>query len=721
MTTIADRLRARALLLREQADALDVDADDVEVLEATPPPAPAPAPEPPAPEPPPPAPAPEPPPPPPPPAPPVGDAPVIHTQPLNRERLVAFDGYYKGAKYERAQRLQVWKGATAGAVIHRRNVAWDVTPPAAPFLPARTYTVLVNGEPRGSVAFGDGQIDGTATVDLAGLPEAWVELDLGGLADGETCPKWFAFRYIDGAAEVPMMPVCTMTYDLTWMHDGTAEHAWCWVPARYTPTLAPLPPQAYAPFSNTPALTSQMLTVNDDKWQRYIPNRSRDGVMSSFNSQVYFWEHVGWRLPVVQLLDGPRGRASTPFVTHMSIGTGTQEPDGGAPRNNLYALDPWRLMRISDDGTVTTLVGYRHADVGSYHEDGTETYGAVADPATLELVGDWSAVPEARRSLWEAWGFCWDQQSLQSFGGAPIPEEDNRIPHTINPVGYISNTLHGTVNRVEFDGRSHGTPAVVTEFLSGIAEPWDVVDWRDSIIVSERTANRVVEYDKATGALVRVLAERDPSLPGNATLVDWSRKMQGSGTLAELRAQPCVGPEGLYVLDDYVYFGSVVSACIKRVNLLTGALEYVRDIPLHRLSAFLKFAISDGTFGPKGTIFVSSWSASPSAAAVAYLPDGTEWKYTNAAPWIYNLGYSCAVAVGYGRMFFTGTAGGIARILPGPPMDKAAFDRGYAEYHARHLNLVYGPFGFSHQGYAPPFGVSADIDYLLTFAGHAPP
>lgn len=129
------RLPAIAAALAEHAAALAALSDEVRAMgEPVEPPAPDPAPEPPAPEPPPVE----------PPTPPA-DLPIIQTQPLNRARLVSFDGWYKGGTYEREQRLEVWRGVAATTTIHRRMFAWDVKPAPLAYLPARTYDVMVDG------------------------------------------------------------------------------------------------------------------------------------------------------------------------------------------------------------------------------------------------------------------------------------------------------------------------------------------------------------------------------------------------------------------------------------------------------------------------------------------------------------------------------------------------------------------------------------------------
>ena len=422
---------------------------------------------------------------------------------------------------------------------------------------------------------------------------------------------------------------------------------------------------------------------------------------------------------MLHLLDGPRGVAQTAMITHISIGLGTRDAldvdPNSPPILALYATDPWRFMRIDNDGKVKTLAGYRHKGRGPYHED--------PQPGpTLELVGDWSAIPEARRGFTELWGLAWVESTLATDIHAPrIPEEDNRQPHVGNPACLLADTQNNRVCKVTFDGKSHATPAKITEWVTGLGNPWDVVRWRDQYIVGERSTSKIVAYDE-NGEVLRVVLQRDASRPGNATITpQW--EAEPVGTIAEIQAQPVVAPEGLYVLDDWLYYGSRVMQQVRRVHLVTGQIEVVCT-PVGAGSAgnrWHKIAVSDGTFGPRGTIFVQTWSNNGTPAQLGYLPDGSRWILDGAEPWK-STGYGNAVAVGHGRMYSASAEYGLLRyskkLAFDPSIDHALYEKGRMTYVESHARLLWGPAGYSPWGLPPPWGWSDAVDYYLTLNGH---
>lgn len=659
MGDIADRLRALA--------------DEVAALESAQPPAPAPAPDP--------APAP----------PPAGDEPLpIHSQPIDLSRLVCFVGWHESSRYERYQRMEVWRGERAqvqaiGISISAGGVGQPLLSPA--------YTLIVDGVEVASAAPVGPRV--TWEVDLSAVPPGWHTLNIGGLSGGETCPTWFAWR--EGGAVADLMPVCTGSFDLA---KGSPLHYWAWLPTRYKPQEAPLPGGPYTPFAD--AVSEQSLRadpmVPGCTANIVRPSITREGVVCTFNNQSYFWGDLIRDYPRLHLLDGPRGVGSVGMVTHISIGKATQTADpASAPRLTIYACDPWRLMRIEDDGAVTTLAGYRHRGMASQYQS--------QPGATLELVGDWSAVPEDRRGFHELWGMAWDSDTLP-VGGEPI---DGREPHLVGPVCVLADTQRNRLARLEFNPRGHNPPRV-TEFATGLSDPWDVVEWRGEWIVSERTAHRITAIDKRTGA--RRLVLQGQSLAN----VDKNRVARRTVSLDAARAAPCVAPEGLYVLGDWLYFGSLAQADVRRVHLETGAFEVVCYPYVDGNSSYLKIAVSDGTFGPAGTVFAQTWSNAKRADERAHLPDGSHWRLPGGSR-LYHGGYGAAVAVGGGRMYTGSSDEGIVRYSLGQQWDAALYAQGRDEYFGAGLQLLHGQAGISPYGYVAPRGISAAIDHFLTVNG----
>lgn len=636
-------------------------------------------------------------------------APPISVQKLNLERMVCFETWHATSLYERFQRLLVLEGGQASIRFLRRNLTQDRT--LADHRPARRYTLLVDGTPRASVDLAEGAPHGDFTLALSGLAGGWHELDIAGLADGETCPRWFAYVLRDGV-QPASMPVCTGSYDISKAR-AASEHAWAWVPARYRPDASPLPPSRPVPFSDAATDMVALPVVAVATGTIRYPNVDKRGVVSSFCLQSYYYTDLITRYPRLALLDGPRGVGSLSMPTHIEIGTATRDADpNSAPLLNVYVTDPWRLMRVADDGTVTTLAGWRHRGMASHYRD-TERSTSRGEPGrTLELVGDWSSVPTARRGFHELWGMAWDAQSLKPDpAAAPIAAEDNRRPHIGNPVCFVTDSQNNRVCRIEFDGRSHATPARVSEFLTGLEDPWDIVYWRESLIVSERGAHRIAQYDIRTRRLMRVIV----SGAKLATISATERRASSTATLAELRAQACVAPEGLYLVDDWLYFGSFAQRQVRRVNLSSGKLEVVlAEAPVSGNSRFVKICVSDGTFGPKGAVFVQSWDNG--APKTAYLPDGSTWRLRMLG---FDLeGYGSAVAARNGRLYFGSSRYGLWRVTKGAPMNDRLFREGQTAYVAAHYPILHGTGGFGHFGLPLPWGKSEGIDYYLTQHGH---
>jgi hypothetical protein len=643
---------------------------------------------PPAPEPPPPAPE--------PPPPPPGSLSPMVVQAINRERLVCFSDWLRSGSYERFSRLVHWTGASATVGIARLNT----TSSGDDFKPAMTYTLLIDGAPSGEFPMDEGQEFASVTVALDGMPEGWRQLDLGGLADGESCPTFFAYHG-DAQADRGRVPVVGANFDL---HEHKV-HAYRWAPAWVMPTAEPLPPQEYPHFTDTRALKVDMLVPGDNSTPMF-QNVSAAGVLSTACKHSYFWSDLIKPLPVVQLLDGPRGIGACSMVTHINIGKATETQDpASAPRLNIYACDPWRVMRISDDGAITTLAGYRNADVGGYWQDESQP--------TLELVGDWSAVFEDRRGFHELWGLAWDSDTLAVDPSQP--PIDGRPPHVVGPACVVTDSQNGRLCRLTFSPIEHG-PAKVTEWVTGLNDPWDIVEWRDEMIVSVRGSHEIIAFKKDLGT-ARTIVARDPSLPGDAKL-SANHDMRIVGSLADAQAQPCLGPEGLAVLDDWLYYGSFCQRQVRRVHLVTGEVEVFAVPVLDGNSRFVKLALSDGTFGPRGTLFVQSWSLSYTANTKALLPDGSVWNYSQSVPFG-PAGYGCSVAVGDGRMYCATSEYGIRRYSGGQPWDRALALKGKDEFHAMHGRHQWGPHGFYAEPQPLPWGKSEALDYYLKACGHA--
>ncbi|MFY7856274.1 MAG: hypothetical protein ACOVQT_09060 [Rubrivivax sp.] len=618
---------------------------------------------------------------------------------MTMNRMVLFRLYFEGGRYERFQRLVVLRGDTAELEFFGYD--WTGNGAARAFL-ATQYRLLVNGAERASVQVPPGATSARITLDLRTLPDGWHDLELAG-ATSETCPTLPVYVQRSGLpVNSATVPVALGTYGL--IFESPARHWVGRVPARFQPVTRPLAPRETPAFNTTlrrgELVQTQLVPTRPHDVHRL--SRNADGLLSTSNVQWYFWSDFVAARPRVPLLDGPRGRGTVGMTTHLQVG-----------RRDIYFCDPWRVGKVRPDGEVVTLVGWRHRGIPSNYGD---------KQPDLELVGDWSAIPPARHGFHELWGMAWDARTLAvNEAAAPIPSEDNDKPHLVGPVAFLADTQNNRIVRVQFAPDRRDVPPKVTEFITGLADPWDVVYDNGLIYVSERTAHRLSAFDARTGARVRTVLE-GPDYAG----VNSNRFVYRRVPLAAVRTAPVVAPEGLFVQDGWLYFGSRAMEQVKRVHLADGRVERVADVPMDNNSQFAKIAVSDGTFGPRGSVFVAHWSVLGFGYPHAFLPDGRSWDYIagsdeRGTPWVFSS-YPCAVAVGGGRMITGSVTEGLnqfSRALPGDArVDRTRYLNGSKDYLARGLNLLYGHAGWGLYGLPLPWGQSADIDYYLEWNGH---
>lgn len=672
------------------------------VPEPTPAP-PAPSPEPtPAPEPPPPAPAPEPSPP-----PPAHGMPTVVAEPVDLSRVLLCDGHHYSSRYERYQRTQI----ITGPATRLRFRLFDLSAGGAVLaLPEGAYDLLVDGQWHATVQVGPVATLLEFVVAESSLRPGWRRIVASG-PGGLRSLTWFVHAGTSPVAS-DLVPVCTGSYDIT---HGFASHRWAWVDPAAKPARWPWAMPQAVPFGDTPSAPDLVReTIVPDTGTRRV-NTTAAGVRSTFNRQAYFFSDLVQRLPPLPLLDGPRGIGTLCMPTHIEVGRATLTADPQSrPIGALYVTDPWRLIRVNADGSIRTLVGWRHRSPPSSWQQKPD----------LELVGDWSAIPPARHGIHEAWGWAWDKRTLATDITAPA-DADGRQPHVGNPAGYLADSQNGRILRVQFDGRSHDTPAVVTEFLTGLADPWDCVEHGDELIVSERQAHRISAYDMTTGAFRRVIVQGQP-----LANVRSDRSVARIGTLDALRAVPCVAPEGLYRRGDWLYFASFAQAEARRVHLVTGELQTVGAIAVDNNSKFAKIAVSDGSFGPAGTVFATTWSIGLSGYPSATLPDGRAWSVaqnTSASlpigrgPTWERTSYAAAVGVGSGRLIFGSATFGLHYLRRATPADTPINVAAYRAGQAALDPLLYGAGGHDQFGLGLPWGQSLEVDHYLAAHGHQRP
>lgn len=593
-------------------------------------------------------------------------------------------------------------------------------------LTGSTYTLVIDGVPRETKTRSADTV--TWTVDVSSMSEGYHWLDV--QCDDGSTPQQHAVYVQHGPEAAPHATMAVTVDDAqlqypmvfsswpTWavpIEDRWLQH-YANVPARWAPTTVPLKPREYPPLPVIDTLTTPMACT----W--VVPLRAmdihrttvtKDGISNTCGSQAYFYSDFIAKQPPWHLLDGPRGQGTVAAATHLQIGR----------NGKIYGTDPWRFFKIAVDGTITTLAGWRSKTPPRYWSD-----GPLADD--FELVGDWSAVPPERRGLHECWGHAWDERTLGIADGAPPPPGETESPHVTGPVAFLADTQNNRILRVEFSPVTHTVPGKVTEFIVGLADPWDVQCRAGVLYVSERAANRISRFDATTGAAMTPLIQG-----GVVGYVDLARRGAVlTVPLATAQQQPCALPEGLAIMDDWLYFGSRALEQVRRINLTTGQLDTLRwPAYADGNTVFFKIAVSDGTFMPKGTIFVSNWSSGRYGwPRTMKAEPGSTWDNTEAHFLPRNpvggpmgeAGYSTAVAVGQGRLVASAIQEGVYMLSAAQPGDAVLTDavrRGGLLYWQRGYRLTHGEHGWGHYGLPLPWGEHADIDAFLAFCGHTKP
>ncbi len=617
---------------------------------------------------------------------------------MNLANMVVMKWYFEGGRYERYQRLVVLQGSSAKVEFFGYNWAGDGGGRA---LSASTYKLLVDGVERASVAVAANTVNSQFTLDLQPIADGWHELDIVG-APTETCAQFWVYVQKGGSpVNRSSVPVTLGTHSLVF--DTHGLHCSGTVPAVFTPTVIPLKARETPDFNT--ALTridlvqTQLSPTRPD--DVYRPTVTSTGLMTTANTQAYFWSDFVAKMPRVALLDGPRGRGCVVMPTMLLT----------AHAGGTWFGDPWRIGKVDGDGTVKTLAGYRHRQPASFY----------SGPQDLELVGDWSAIPVERRGFHELWGFAFDPRTLATNPNtAPI---DGEQPHLVGPTMWVADTQNHRILKLVFSPVSRDVPPKVTEFITGLSEPWSVVYAQAKLYVSERTASRISVFDPDTGARLSTLLQ-------GAALMSVSTRDRfpyRTATLEACQREPIVGPEGMAFQDGWLYVGSWAQRQVRRINLATQAVEVVvANLIMDNNSFFAQIAVGDGSFGPRGSVFVVTWSVVGYGYPHAYLPDGRPWDYIAGSseyglPWAFSS-YPTAVAVGRGRMVHGAVNEGLlqmSRRLPSDArLDRNKYVAGAQQYAQRGLDLIHGSAGWSFHGQPLPWGTSPEIDYYLEAQGH---
>jgi hypothetical protein len=688
----------------------------------------------------------------------VGDKPAdIFKYNFGTSNILNFYGWWNGgSRYARYQHHVVFDTPTKKITVQCQDLYAGGG--ALKVLQGTEYTITCDGVPLITVPVAPGTSKFTVEVSTENITPGYHILDISAFGTESSA----AYPIYKPGGELPKwIPTVSGSYEFGF--SKADDYKIMWVPAKFDPTIVPLPTgRTYTHFS-TPVsrtlLNLEAIVVKRGGNDVRRPTIGKTGELTTQNKQWYTTWDMFRKIPNLPLVDGPRGKGALGYLTHAEVGTAAPVETG--PINNVYGCTPWSIVKIRENGEVRTLSGYRNK-----HPEGLNVYWEDVDnPESAkyrELVGDWSAVPVERRGYWELWGMAWNTDSMKIDEDAPrIPTERNLHPHyALDPAKPGSGGIELVVtdsqnNRVilnKFSPISHFEPPVVTELITGLQDPWDIVEWDDSYIISERKANRIVRYSKQ-GVYQETIVEGAMDL----AKVNPSRLISRVGTMEQIRAQPVCLPEGIYRIrdkqDDWLYYSSAAMGQVRRINMVTREIEIVQsngpdstgkyDGP----STFNKIAVSDGTFGPRGTVFKTTWSVTAGGFPYAYLPDAiVKWDpaitqpTVKATTWALSTysspvlprgpggnwsgwGYAGAVGVGNGRLVGGGACEGVYEITLATGIKDSAskYDAGAKQWESKGYNYSHGAGGYGYYGLPLPWGETPEIDYYLQCHRHVKP
>lgn len=630
---------------------------------------------------------------------------VLSLRQMNPAGYVVFSDYaYTLGTYTRQRNNTLLSGTTHSIEFHGNSLS------SIPIfmLKASGYTLLCDGAAIAHVSVTPLSVSRLSfvNVNFSAIADGWHLLDIEPDDGVENCaPHWVYLAKTGTVGSQAFAPAETGSYGLF----GRGEkHVTTKVPPTITrPQGYPMATRTATPFAT--AATPDTLyrrdivpvTAGEDPTHLWTTD---EGMRSTISQQAYAWSTFIAAAPTLVVRDGPRGIGTLAGATHLQV----------ARRGGTYFLDTWRFGHITPDGAVRTIAGKHRL------EDGTTV-----------LEGDWSAIPVERRGLHEPWGFAWDTRSLEPQDTSRLLDRGDGVmehPHLPpGPVLFIADAQNRRTLKLQFEPVVGSVP-VVTEFITNQNDPWDIVFHDGKLYISERQDDRIAVYDASTGAYIRTLVSGTPGL------VTWptERTHVLHASIATIRAEPCIGPEGLFIQDGFLYFGSAAMEQVRKVDLTTDAVSVLPITLPESNYKYIKISMSDGTFGPRGTVFVSAWELMQGGMPLAYLPDGTFWpnRYSESSSASIGVGgswsgmnYSTASAVGQGKLLGSSASYGLTELSKAAPgdlvVDYPRYRAGFLQYVIDGHSLVHGPDGFSQFDLPLPWGLSADMDYYLSCHGHA--
>jgi hypothetical protein len=699
-------------------------------------------------------------------------APVFVRRQVDLARVVAFDRQLMaGSRYERFQKHTSINSTTTVHKINCDNQAGGGAPVPfsyprygvqfAPLLPDNSLGAFVE---RGTFSLAPGTTTTTTvTITLGGTESdghyqsRFVAYDAAGAVVAnpvETLMEYWIVIDRNGTAKNdPRVVIQSGNFD--WTHypapaPGKGWYSYCILPkTAVVPSARPLPKRdAVTPFSTTLSPTAMarvsLLPAPDTIDQNpHYPCVTDRGVTVCDNMQGYEPSHMFSKFPILPLVPGARGVCSFPFTLGGS----------GGRNGKFYGVTPWSIYVMDATGTGRTMAGLEHAGAPTYWETPVTS---VADPR-IRVVGFWDPnIPPAERYPREAWGIAWDARSLLLDTTAPpIGGEQPHLPYTTTTGQLVDGPRYFFVDSLGrlVEGQTSGTdraaPHRFTVRMSGLGDSWDCATKGRSIYISIRDGHKIIEVSMDTYAKVRDVVF-DATGFSLGVVGTQPRRWTWSGGYPAgrdaCRAAKIVAPEGLDVIsttnavgvvddsDLWLYWGSMAQAQVRRVNLTTGAVEVVANVPLSVGggvdSYYVQIAVSDGSYGPRGSVATTTFYNDNLGKPTFFRPDGTVWDYQGVAGGNYTQGidcgagghwngshYSTAVAIKEGRLFCADSSGAVNYFCKADAydvvIDAAKGKAGWQKWLELGFSVQHGPYAVNRSG-PLPFGVDANLDYWMT-------
>jgi hypothetical protein len=655
--------------------------------------------------------------------------PEMFRNPLNLTAVTAMHRHVvPGWRYYREQKAIVFDTDEIREPIGCTNIAAGGSRVA---LNCVRYDLRVGTTTVATAAVAAGAMDITLFGNWGTLEDGAIRVDLWGImADGTSALLMACGAYLNRKGLAKYAPIVWSQSSTHNYSHGNPSNDVVGIPkAQAIPVARPLPPKlSFTPFS-TAVLPTKIIRravmqgpfANDP--DTHYPLVMKSGITVMDNAQKYAQNGMFELHPRWSIIEGPRGKAQLPYP----LGLENAERNGKTyvVGNNYFAV-------VDSTGETKVLAFYSHKEGVYWQEPPTSvTDGRYVSHGTFD-----PAIPLESRVLNEPWGLGWVPRSLEVDLNAPLvggepPHKsyiaaDGRLVN--GPLALIGDR-NGGVWGVQFNGSDRAQPPYIYWFLppGTVREGWDLVtDW-DYLWISDRLGQRIAEYNTDTRKFIRNVVEAPLAASEGYIANAPQRKFYpfSGKTPLTARTHAICYPEGIDKFRDpttgklWLYVASTATQAPNRYCPETGEIEKTLCLPTYNSGGVgfyhSQISVSDGTVGPPGTIFHSTYLTTGFGMPQAFLPGGAGWGWFN-----YQFGssnYSIAVSANRGRITTCDNAGNIDQhhlIGPDDPViNWAAAQRGFTEYVRRGYPVLFTPNCGSTGNIPLPLGETPDMDAYL--------